>query len=114
MEPWHILAVAAAMSKLESPEYGLNTDGAMQAIRKRLTQLREVMPEANTKRLQQILEKSSDISYDRQVQEEQDFHKQQRLEGKDLAESKRTKHWTAKNAAYFTDHGKVKPANKVM
>lgn len=108
MQPWHILAVAASVSKLEGPEYGLDGSGVMQAIRKRLPKLREVMPEANCEWLEQLLERSATVSEGRQTKEEEDQLKSRRWSKEESAEYAKTRHWTAKNAAYFTDHNQTK------
>merc|ERR1719389_1286293 len=39
LQPWQVLAIAAALSKLEGPEYGLNVDNAMLGIKKRVPKL---------------------------------------------------------------------------
>merc|ERR1712070_445996 len=108
MQPWHILAVSAAMTKLETPEYGLNCHGVMQAIRKRLPNLREVMPEANCQWLEELLERSAQVSADRQEKEEEGLSKERRWNKEESAEYRKTRHWTAKNAAYFTDQNATK------
>lgn len=107
MEPWHLLAVAAAMSKLETKEYGVNSDGPMQAIRKRLPSLREVMPEANHKWLEQVLAKSAELAEIKHEKEDFDASKQKRWNKEEAEEYRKTRHWTAKNAGYM-DYGKAK------
>eukprot|EP00746_Dinoflagellata_sp_MGD_P000671 gnl/MRDRNA2_/MRDRNA2_101206_c0_seq1.p1 gnl/MRDRNA2_/MRDRNA2_101206_c0~~gnl/MRDRNA2_/MRDRNA2_101206_c0_seq1.p1 ORF type:complete len:396 (+),score=68.71 gnl/MRDRNA2_/MRDRNA2_101206_c0_seq1:102-1289(+) len=103
MQPWHILAVAAAVSRLEGPEYGFNSPGVFGAIRRQLPQLRAAMPEANCQWLESILERHAQVYEAKQEKDEEAAFRQKRWNKEETAEYKKTAHWTAKNAAYFTD-----------